>query len=295
MILAAVAAFAAAFSFALGSALQQRVAGSTTPDEESHGSFFVRIAGHPSWLVGLLLSAVAFALHALALSRGDLALVQPIIVSGIVFAVVIRAALEHRVPAASTLAWLVITWAGLALFLAVRPPTADHPPKNGLGAVLVGLGVVLALVGMAVAARTRTPQLRGALLAGVSGVLFGLVAGLVKLVLARFGDGLGAVLSSWSLWALAVTGVWAVLLNQRAYQATRLSVTTPILNVAEVAVAILFGLLVLGEDPGQTTGIVVGEVTGLALVLAGVLKLASADGPAPSAEPAPAAEAQARR
>ena len=125
-------------------------------------------------------------------------------------------------------------------------------------------------------------------------MLFGLVAGLVKLVLARFGDGLGAVLGSWSLWALVVTGVWAVLLNQRAYQATRLSVTTPILNVAEVAVAILFGLLVLGEDPGQTPLIIVGEVAGLALVLTGVIKLASADGSATSAEPAPAAEVEAR-
>ena len=294
MILAAVAAFAAAFSFALGSALQQRVAGSTTPDDESHGSFFVRIAGHPSWLVGLLLSAVAFALHAFALSRGDLALVQPIIVSGIVFAVVIRAALEHRFPATSTLVWLVITWAGLALFLAVRPPTADHTPKNGLGAVLVVVGVLVALAGMAVASRTRRPQVRGAILAGVSGLLFGLVAGLVKLVLARFGDGFGAVLGSWSLWALVVTGVWAVLLNQRAYQATRLSVTTPILNVAEVAVAIVFGLLVLGEDPGQTPLIIAGELVGLALVITGVIKLASADGPAQAAEPAPAAEQEAR-
>ena len=295
MILAAVAAFAAAFSFAMGSALQQRVAGGTTPDEESHGSFFVRIARRPSWLVGLVLSAVAFALHAFALSRGDLALVQPIIVSGIVFAVIIRSALEHRFPPVSTLVWLVITWAGLALFLAVRPPTADETPKNGLGAVLVGVGVVLALAGMFVASRTRTPQLRGAILAGVSGVLFGLVAGLVKLVLARFPDGLGAVLGSWSLWALVVTGVWAVLLNQRAYQATRLSVTTPILNVAEVAVAIVFGLLVLGEDPGQTRTILLGEGVGLALVLAGVFKLASADGPAKAAEPAPEVEAAAER
>ncbi len=294
MVLAVVAAFAAAFSFALGSALQQRVAGSTAPDEESHGGFFVRIAQHPSWLVGLGLSAVAFSLHAFALSRGDLSLVQPIIVSGIVFAVVIRSALEHRLPDGSTLVWLVVTWAGLALFLAVRPPTADEAPKNGLGAALVGVGVGLVLIAMAVAHRSSVTQLRGAVLAGAAGVLFGLVAGLVKLVLARFADGLGAVLGSWPLWALVVTGAWAVLLNQRAYQATRLSVTTPILNVAEVAVAITFGLLVLGEDPGQSRLILLGEGIGLALVIAGVIKLASAE-EAHSSEPAPAAETQASR
>ena len=292
MILAVLAAFAAAFSFALGSALQQRVAGSTTPDEESHGSFFARIASHPSWLVGLALSAVAFTLHAFALSRGDLALVQPIIVSGIVFAVVIRSALEHRFPDTSTLVWLVVTWVGLALFLAVRPPTADQAPRYDLGAVLVGVGVALVVGAVVVARRTAALQLRGAILAGAAGVLFGLVAGLVKLALARFGE--GALLTSWPFWALVVTGTGAVLLNQRAYQATRLSVTTPILNVAEVAVAITFGLLVLGEDPGQDTLTVVGELVGLALVIAGVIRLASADGDSHPAEPAPKVEAQAR-
>ena len=290
MVLAVVAALAAAFSFALGSALQQRVAGDTLPDEESRGSFFARIARRPSWLAGLGLSALAFALHAFALSRGDLALVQPVIVSGIVFAVVIRSALEHRLPDKRTLLWLVVTWAGLALFLAVRPETADSAPKNSLGGALVGVGVGLALLAVFAAVRIQRTQLRGALLAGASGVLFGLVAGLVKLVLARFGDGFTAVLASWPLWALVVTGLGAVLLNQRAYQATRLSVTTPILNVAEVAVAITFGLLVLGEDPGQSTKVVIGEVAGLALVIAGVFKLALAE-ESESSEPAPAAEA----
>lgn len=293
MVLAVITALAAAFSFALGSALQQRVAGDSNPDEESHGSFFGRLARRPSWLVGLLLSAVAFTLHAFALSRGDLALVQPVIVSGIVFAVVIRSALEHRLPDRSTLFWLVVTWAGLALFLAVRPETADSPPKNGLGAALVGVGVGLVLLAMAAARRIRTTQLRGALLAGASGVLFGLVAGLVKLVLARFGEGLTAVILSWPLWALVVTGLWAVLLNQRAYQATRLSVTTPVLNVAEVAVAITFGLLVLGENPGQSPPVVIGELVGLALVIVGVFKLALREESGTS-EPAPAVEAQAR-
>ena len=214
---AVVAAFAAAFAFALGSALQQRVAGSTSPEGESRSGFLVRIARHPS--VGVY----------------------------------------------------------------------------GVGALVVGVGAVLAAGAMVVAHRTTTDRRRGAVLAGASGVLFGLVAGLVKLVLARLESGLGAALGSWPLWALVVVGVWAVLLNQRAYQATRLSVTTPILNVAEVAVAIGFGLVVLGEDPGQSPAIVLGEVVGLALVIAGVVKLASAndDGPAGAGERAAVGDARA--
>ena len=187
----------------------------------------------------------------------------------------------------------MITWAGLALFLAVRPPTADEPPRPGSRRARC-VGVVLALVGMLVASRTCDALSgRGAVLAGVSGVLFGLVAGLVKLVLARFAEGPRGRPRLLVALGRVATGVWAVLLNQRGYQATRLSVTTPILNVAEVAVAIVFGLLVLGEDPGQSPSIIAGEVAGLALVIAGVIKLASADGPAQDAEPAPAAEVRA--
>lgn len=284
MVFAVLAAFASAACFALGSAMQQRVAGASTAAEESRGGFLVRLVQRPSWLAGLLLSAVAFGLHALALSQGDLALVQPVIVSGIVFAVLIRSGLEHRLPPGRTVVWLVLTWAGLALFLAVRGEAVERAVREGRGVVFVAVGVVAAVVAILVSRSTSSQRRRGALLGGAAGLLFGLVAGTLKLVLTQARSGWTQALTSWPLWTLAVVGLCAVAVNQRAYQATRLSVTAPILNVVQVLVAIAFGFVVLGETEGLSAGVLAGQTVGLVVMVFGVARLASEPGSSPPAE-----------
>jgi drug/metabolite transporter (DMT)-like permease len=275
VLFAVLAAFASAACFALGSAMQQRVAGAASADEETRRGFLARIVRRPSWLLGLVLSAVAFALHALALSQGDLALVQPVIVSGIVFAVLLRSGLERRLPPRRTLVWLVLTWVGLALFLGVHPDSADRALHQGRAVVFVLAGALGVAGAVLVSLRTDVERRRGALLGGAAGLLFGLVAGLVKVVLTQARSGWSGVFTSWPVWTLAVVGLCAVLLNQRAYQATRLSVTAPVLNVVQVLVAIAFGFVVLGETAGLSPATVVAQGIGLAVMIAGVIRLAS--------------------
>jgi drug/metabolite transporter (DMT)-like permease len=275
VLFAVVAALASAACFAGGSALQHRVASASSASEESRTGFVARLVRRPSWLIGLALCAVAFGLHALALSRGDLALVQPVIVSGIVFAVVIRAALERRRPPRRTMIWLVLTWAGLALFLLVRPASSTGSVHSSLAPVFVITGVLAAVVAMLAARRFQQDRLRGLLLGSAAGVLFGLVAGLLKLVLAQAGEGWGQIFTHWTVWTLLAVGAWAIVLNQRAYQATRMSLTAPTLNITQVMVAIMFGVLVLGEQVGSSAGVVAGEVIGLAVTILGIRNLAS--------------------
>ena len=279
MVLAIVLALGAAAAFAAGSALQHRVAGASPAGGESRVAFLVRLVHQPSWLVGLLLSALAFTLHALALSQGDLALVQPVIVSGIVFAVLIRAWLVHQRPPAPTLVWLILTWLGLAVFLIARPMVTDHGADLGGAGLLTGLGVVVA-AGLLVAAQfTAIDRRRGVLLAAAAGVLFGLVAGEAKLVLKRLQqDGAAAVLSFWPFWTLLIVGLAAIVSNQRAYQVAQLSVTAPVLNIAQVLVALGFGAVVLDETTGSTAIQLTVQLVGLVLVITGVVRLASKSG-----------------
>jgi multidrug transporter EmrE-like cation transporter len=126
-----------------------------------------------------------------------------------------------------------------------------------------------------VSLRTDVERRRGALLGGAAGLLFGLVAGLVKVVLTQARSSWSEVFTSWPVWTLAVVGLCAVLLNQRAYQATRLSVTAPVLNVVQVLVAIAFGFVVLGESAGLSRFTVAAQGIGLAVMIAGVVRLAS--------------------
>ena len=115
-------------------------------------------------------------------------------------------------------------------------------------------GVVAVVVAMLAARRFEQDRLRGLLLGSAAGLLFGLVAGLVKLVLAQASHGWGQIFTHWTLWTLLAVGAWAIVLNQRAYQATRMSLTAPTLNITQVMVAIVFGILVLGEQVGSSTG-----------------------------------------
>jgi drug/metabolite transporter (DMT)-like permease len=276
---AVAAAFAAAALFAGGSALQQRAAGAAAADDESGIRLVVRLARRPAWLIGLVLSAGAFSMHAVALRLGNLALVQPVIVSGIVFAVLVRAGIDRRLPSRREIVWSVVTWAGLALFITVMPPMPDNPPEPKNAAIFVI--VVVTVVGslMAMARLLHSDRRRGVLLGAGAGAMFGLVAGLLKLFLTQASSGWIDGFLHWSPWALLAVGGCAILLNQRAYQVVELSVSAPVLNVTQVIVAIGFGLIVFRERLSETPVILAAELVGLLLVILGVQQLASYHGP----------------
>jgi drug/metabolite transporter (DMT)-like permease len=176
-----------------------------------------------------------------------------------------------------TIAWCSLTWAALTAFILVvhtGPAQAARLPTAGwcLGAALV---VVVALV--VAARRARTNERRGLLYGAGAGVLFGLVAGLAKVALGQLTAHWWSVLEHWSLWALVVVGLGAILLNQRAFQATRLSVTMPMVNIVNVLVAIGFGAAVFGERLFATPLTLVVEVLALVAMGIGVRQLAAAD------------------
>jgi drug/metabolite transporter (DMT)-like permease len=271
---AIVAALASAACFALGSALQHRAAGSTLRDNHAGPRLILALLKQRSWLLGLGMSGVAFGLHVVALGYGDLSLVQPVIVSGIVFAVILRSVLDHRRPSKAETSWCLLTWAGLALFIAVMPPRPENRPDPQYAAWFVAGGLALVAVLVLLSGRRSTATRRGILLAVSAGVLFGLVAGLVKLVLTRVDVGLMALLGDWSVWAMAAVGLSAVALNQRAYQVTRLSVSSPVLNMAQMAVSISFGLVVFSERLAESPLVLALQILGLVLIGIGVRQLA---------------------
>lgn len=270
---AGLTAASSAVLFAVGSSMQHRAVGSAPhPSERMIRDFLTR----PSWLIGAVLCATAFLLHATALSWGDITLVQPIILSGIVFAVLARPLLDHRLPSAPEMGWAAVTWSGLALFvLTLKSAAPRHPPDSGALLVLFGAALTAVAVLLMVARLNRRRLvLRGAALAVAAGVLYGLVAGLLKLTTTTVAaHGIGAAVASWPPWVLVVVGGCAVLANQRAYQSTRLSVTAPLLNIAQLLVSVCFGVVVLGERPfiggsGHTA-----EVAGLLVMMLGVIRL----------------------
>lgn len=275
VLFAVVAAFASAATFGLSTSLQHRVAGSTDSATTSGALLLVRLARRPSWVIGIGLSVVGFGLHALAIAFGALALVQPVIVSGIVFAVLIRAGLDRRLPSRLEVAWASVTWAGLALFMAVVHPSPAHNiPNDAVASGFAAVAVVAAGAAVRFANQARTPERRGLWLGAAAGLLFGLVAGLLKLVIALAGQDPAQMMFHWPPWVMVAVGLWAMTMNQRAYQVTRLSVSMPILNVIDVIVALGFAAAVFGERLASSPGAFAAEILGLAVMGLGVRQLA---------------------
>jgi drug/metabolite transporter (DMT)-like permease len=275
MVMAVVAAIASACGFAVSTSLQHRAA-SGAPSRARGAVALVRyLAGQRSWLLGLSIGALSFCLHALALNLGPIALVQPIMVSGIVFAVVVRAALERTRPTATELSAVSVTAVGLSVFLAMSEPAlSDSEPKPDRAAMLV-LGGLLVVGVVAVISRGWPLRLRAAALGIAAGLTFGLTAGLVKLITSELGDavlGLGTVAA---VLALAVSGFIGVALNQQAYRLAPLSASMPVLNVVSVGLAVVFGAVVFDERPALGVGSVAGQVSGLVLIGLGLWIIAA--------------------
>src|SRR4051794_14479403 len=132
------------------------------------------------WLLGQAAWLVAFALQAVALHVGRLSVVQPVLVSELLFTLLIRR-LVSRWPV-RTAAWGAAGLLGvsLGLFLVAAEPRGGHPDPTAsawVGAVVVTGGVTAVAV---LLARSGRPERRAACYAVAAAVLGALQAALIK-------------------------------------------------------------------------------------------------------------------
>ncbi len=153
----------------------------------------------------MVASQGGLALHTLALRRGSLAVVQPLVVTAPVFAFLFRAALNRHLPSRALMVWVLLTAAGLAVFLlAAGETTGSERPFEAAAAVFMGAGVAIAATAWQLS--RRLGEVRAGLLLGVSaGVVFGLVAGVLKAATDAVARAV-PLLSTWPVYGLAGLG-----------------------------------------------------------------------------------------
>jgi hypothetical protein len=272
-VLAVTLALLGAAMFAISSSIQHQAAESAPASAEGLVGLLNYLMRRPAWLLGQLLATCAFAFHASALHAGPIAVVQPIVVSGIVWAVPVRAAISRSMPSLPELRAVSLTAFGLAVFLVASNPTEGREASLGWGTVGLTAGVVVVAVGAnaAAAATSGDPRRRAFFLGVVGGVLFGLVAGLVKLTLQELNtDGWGSMLSSWPPYGVLVAGAGGVLTNQRAYRTAGLSASMPALNIVNGLTSLVFGFTVFSEVPRHSPMFLLIEAGALVCMAAGL-------------------------
>ncbi|MCE0534205.1 DMT family transporter [Kineosporia rhizophila] len=288
-------AFLDAVAFGLSTALMHHSA-SRAPQGPGGLSGLLQLlrhlAGQPTWLAGIVASLTGLVLHSVALALGSLAVVQPIVVTGLVFAFVFRAVLDRRWPEPRMMSWVVLVAAGIAVFLvgAHSSESSGHFTASSALWFVAVAGTVAALTWWLA---TRVEVQRAGLLMGIAGgLLFGMIASMIKVVTSS--DGVWDALTTWPIYALAGLGAAAFLSNQYAYNRAPLSHSLPVLNVINPVVAVTFGIVVFDEAPSSDPALLTLELVGLVMVLTGVAFLAreehedtTGDGPAdaPPTEP----------
>src|SRR3954451_2316558 len=142
-----VLALVAALFFAFGTVLQQK-AGLDDPAEGSSAGLLVQMARRPVWLIGISCDALGFVAQFAALAVGSLAVVQPLLVFAVVFALPLGARFTGQKGTKADIAAAVVVTVGLVAFLIIADPSGgreDAPIGEWLGGFLVAPERVAAL------------------------------------------------------------------------------------------------------------------------------------------------------
>jgi drug/metabolite transporter (DMT)-like permease len=251
---AEILALVAAFCFALAATLQQK--GALGMGEVSLGSpkSFLNLAKQPWWLAGTFALLCGYAFQAVALANGRLAVIQPLLVTTIVFALPLGYLITNQPVNRREIAGAVVVVLGLAVFTVVGDAADgnDNAPAREWALACLVFGVV---AGVLLVLGDRGSLVRKAGLYGAcAGVLYGLSASLCKPTVEILGDdGVAAILASWEFYAFAVAGILAFVIQQVSLATGKLAASVAAVSVCNPIVSILIGTLLLDERLAEPT------------------------------------------
>jgi drug/metabolite transporter (DMT)-like permease len=248
MPLAIALAIASALAFAVATVAQQRAAAESSDQDARGGQFFGQLLRNPRWLAATAATGGGYVLQAIALGVGSVIVVQPILVTALLFALPLSAYLAHqRLHWTAAVSGLLLG-VSLAVFLTLANPNsgADHASAQSW-LIVAAVGVPAVATCLIVANRLSGAR-RASLLAIATGLLGGVLAVLTKAVVASAGDGVMHLLTSGETYGLLVVGLSGIYVQQLAFQAGALQASLPIMTVLEPVVASVLGLALLHEE-----------------------------------------------
>ena len=290
--MAASLALVAAFLFALAAALQQKGALNLPTISLASPSSLLRLAGQTMWLVGTLALLTGYVFQAAALDRGRLAIIQPLLVVTVVFALPLGYLLTQQRVGRREIVGAAVIVVGLALFAYFGDPAGgnENAPDREWAIAIVAIAVVSGAL-LAFGRRGGLSRKAG-VYGAAAGILFGLSAALTKPTLEYLHDSIDTMLSHWEAYALAVAGILGFVLQQVSLGTGRLAPSVATVSVANPLVGILLGVLLLDERFSRPAWHIALAVVGLGLALVGAVVISLAreadEEPAESGETMPA-------
>jgi len=266
--MAEVLALVAAFLFAVAATFQQKGALTSGVTPDSLRSFAALLRSY-WWLFGSIALLVGYAVQAVALDHGRLAIIQPLLVTTVVFALPLGYWFTQQDVGRREIVGAAVVVGGLMLFALFGSPSSgnDNAPGNEWA---IALSVIVVLcAGLLVLARRAVGSREAALYGIVSGILFGASACLVKPTVETLDEGITAVLSSWEFYAMAIAGIAAFVLQQISLSSGFLATSVATVSTANPIVSVLIGTLLFDERLSRPTWHIVVAFAGLGLAMFG--------------------------
>jgi drug/metabolite transporter (DMT)-like permease len=271
--LAVVFALAAAFSSA-ANLMTQHAASISAPKQERGWRLVLYLARQPLWLLGWAAAAGTFIFQALALHNGPMSVVQPVLVTELVFVLVLRRVWIHQDVAAAAWVSVLVVCLALAVFLVAAEPSGGNPTPETKQWLSAGLVFGAAIAVLTVLGRAGPPMRRAAVFAAAAALCWALEATFLKAAtdtLTAFG--IAGMLIRWPLYALIGAGVAGTLLEQAALHVGPLSVSQPILVVINPFASIVLSVWLFDEKFTNSPAKITVAAVSFAVMAAGIIML----------------------
>lgn len=275
--MAIVLALAAALCNALATIFERMGVESAPRDAALRWKLVLHVLHRPIWFLGLASMMGAFLFQAAALDKGGLTLVQPLLVTELLFLVVIL-----RVWFGRPLGWreavgCVATVAGLAVFLAVSNQGGGNAIPVLSDWLLVSGVCIAAVAGSLLLARRGSPAWRSAWYGTAAGLTFALCAAFIKSSTTLLSDG-GALYMFQHLepYCVALTGVAGLFLAQNAYHAGPITASQATLLVVDPISSIIIGVELFGDNLRGGSGALALDALALLVMSFGLVVLCHA-------------------
>lgn len=270
------------FLFA-GGAILQSLGVKSTFDDEGHASDnrltlvgLFKLILIPRWALGLLCVLTGAGINFLALTMAPVAVVQPIGILAVTWSVLLSSRIhKHRITGTVWLA-VAITFVGLVGFTIISTTSATGNREVRLVPLLVTVAIVASVsLVLASLAPRAAPWLKATLWSSIGAILYGMSTGLLKatadLVL-RYDHSLDLpVVVTGSIMLVGfIAGAWMI---QQGFASGPAEITVATMTTVDPVVAVLFGLIVLGEGAHMTVWAGLGMVALGAVAIAGVIML----------------------
>lgn len=238
------------------------------------GSHLRKLISRPSWVLGSLMLGAAIICQLAALSFAPLIVVQPLGAISLVITTLLNARISGHRPTRRSLIAIGACVGGIFVFVTIAAVFATEKPVSDRQLITI----LLLMAVVAVVFTGAWIWLRGRITAlfyiMAAGVIYGFVATLAKVVITRIQAGDFEWLTLTCLAALILGTVLGAYFVQTAYSSGPPDLVIAGLTVVDPIVAVLIGLIVLGEATGAPLWVYIAFGVVGAVAVWGVFQLA---------------------